>query len=374
MKAEVQLIISAQALMAIEHGTDEAGFREKFEPDFSFPDGSLHYSSEVACEEIRKFLTMSGLSRRVCTTIGKSSALYASPFRMSIVYPRTYERALGELCFGGGSRDTTTSEPHERINPVNVVVEFQKPPDALTQERYMQYLRFWARSVQDQGIAGEGPARLAAAEVAFSERWCWFEVDGMESGPHTLNWLILVHLNFGIDVWPVAFISFNPPRWADARIQLPLAQTQVTRSFSDILNGPVVLSSEIEVDEAPETYYQWNCGGLVGMQTPFPVEFSDDFEWEETEITIHFQSFISRRGMKTLREVVHSWLRLARWGGFGGEGIKGYDAPEFSDDCRSVHIRANFRGSEMEQCIRVLIGALDLLHRESIRIEKITFR
>ena len=234
-------------------------------------------------------------------------------------------------------------------------------------------MKAWASSVQDKGVAGEGAARLVRNEIVFSQRWCWFEVEASQSGPHTLNWLILVHLNFGIDVWPVDYVAFNPAPAYDARIQYPLAQTQVVRSLRDLSTASGDSTQEYVPSKGIEHTYSWTYGALVGIETPFPVRFSDDWNWcdEETEIFVVFQTSLSKAEVRRLSRVALGWLQLAYWGGFGGEGLRHFDRPAFSADCRNMRIRANFEGGDMERSIEVFVNTLRSFHQHSTAIESI---
>lgn len=369
MPARREDILSAHAVMLVEQMTGIPDMKVPHRPTFAYPDGSLHYSAEGACDAMRFDMVAWGGEKYLHSTNMRSRRTVPGDRFYSIIYPAGYQKKLGDLPFGFSNTFAEPEFKEELQDPISVIVEFKRVPKTKDFERYMNYLRTWAKSVETQGIAGEGPARISSKDVGSSQRWAWFDVDMSKSGPNTMNWLVLVHLNFGIEVSPVTEVLFNISKDADPRDTRNLREsanylpfwtsTVVSRSAVETISEDATPSESCDAED-----YHWSLYGLADMQTPFPVEFDETSEWDSLEFTIQLVTNTTNDEREYLCDFLTSWLLLASRGAFGGRGTPCTEPPVFLNDGRTVRFRVDMGDLEHVASLMPFFRGLTHMHSE----------
>jgi hypothetical protein len=372
-------IVSAPVVMLMEQMMGIPDLQTSHPAEFAYPDGSLHYSDPGACDALRLEMVSLGLGGQVEIACMRGLMIDSRERLFTLLYPTNYQSKLGHnhLKFSVASGRPVSEE--ERRNPVAIIVEFKRALKSKERERYLAYLKTWTKSVEKAGVGGEGPAWITSNEIAFAQNWVWFEVDRSKSGLNTLNWLALVHLNFGMAVVPVQSVLFNMPAESDPRNTRNLIREAHYAPLSELLGAivrPIGMETEGEgtaegnIDE--ETYY-WSYSSLIGMETPFPVDFDSTVEWDGLEFAIELASNTTSNEREYLCRFIESWLELAGRGAFGGRGTKCNESPVFLEDQRTLKFYVNMGDvDEIASMTPFFRGLVSIHHQMPIKLVRVS--
>ena len=189
---------------------DEA--MRKVTHSFRFPDGSIYlevpdHPTHLAI--VAPILAEPILEGRVEVQIYRSLAAFPLVW-YGLHYPMAYQDMLDEAGFGAGVGSAAKTWPGERkLDRLQFTTWFKQTPEKPAREAFRDTISGWCASVATHGVDGEGPVASADPEITYRGKRADIVLDATRSGPNTLNYLILVALEFGHSVAVVENAMFN---------------------------------------------------------------------------------------------------------------------------------------------------------------------
>ncbi len=167
-----------------------------------FPDGSLCITED--CEKHIVFTELANVSNTLgytaCGTTTFRSLAPFTPCQYTLFYDAKYSSKFGEECMVVTPMPTHQELPSERaLDRLSVFVEFRRSTTQDTIRQFSRMLSKWIDSVSRNGVFGEGPVQEISETVEFGRYGASFYFSASQTGPNTINWLILTVLNFGCD-------------------------------------------------------------------------------------------------------------------------------------------------------------------------------
>lgn len=186
----------------------------KFSP-FVYPDGTLEFSFPNMAANTSfgyKWLHYSPKFPDWPLTHGCTiwHPAMGSPRMYVLVFRRDFIDRVPDHDFSiGGGRVIPGDPVSERLANYSMMVRFNRRPPMRALRELATRISVWLRSVEEQGLGGEGPMSLLRREIHVCGKRADIHFDARKSGLRTLNSLLLEGLNYAHEVALLRQVSLS---------------------------------------------------------------------------------------------------------------------------------------------------------------------
>jgi hypothetical protein len=251
-----------------------------------------------------------------------------------------------------------TSGGEDNLIDLCVSVGFRRRQNKESMRLFAEVVRSWSESASASGLFEEGPAFLAVPDMQFQGLRAQFRLDVSRSGQSTLNWLVLLVLDYGMEVNPVTSLVYGNEGTLD----------QILGAASGkILTLSTPGSCRIDSQRTPaRAKLSWGPHVPSGA-TPdiryrserFPVLSAGEPSWEDFRLAVYFSRLPSPEERHEFSGLLSSWLKIGVFGGLGGRGIHSHGEVSFDDSTESASVCADMVGADPDVAIPILLRVLE---------------
>jgi hypothetical protein len=266
-----------------------------------------------------------------------------------------------------------TSGGEDNLIDLCVSVGFRRRQNNESMRLFAEVVRSWSESASASGVFEEGPAFLAVPDMQFQGLRAQFRLDVFSSGQSTLNWLVLLVLDYGMDVNPVTAIVYGNEGTLD-QILGPAS--------GKILTLPIGGSSRIDSERTPAPATSSPESHVPSEATPdvryrssrFPVLSAGEPSWEDFKLAVYFSRLPTPEERHEFSGLLRSWLKIGVFCGLGGPGIHSHSEVSFDDSSESARVCADMIGADPDVAIPILLRVLEGFDGGSaLHIEAVVF-
>jgi hypothetical protein len=251
-----------------------------------------------------------------------------------------------------------TSGGEDNLIDLCVSVGFRRRQTNESMRLFADLVRSWSESASASGVFGEGPAFLAVPDVRFQGLRAQFRLDVSSSGQSTLNWLLLLVLDYGMEVDPVTRLVYGNEDMLDqifgpsgGRI-LTLSIGGSSRTDTERTPAPAKPSPESHVpsEATPDVQFR---------SSRFRVLSAGEPSWEDFKLAVYFSRLPTSEERNQFSGLLRSWLTMGVFGGLGGPGIHSHGEVSFDDSTESARVCADMVGADPNVAIPILLRVLE---------------
>ena len=337
----------------------------------TFPDGSVQFDVQVeeASRALERLATAAASGAAMHKAVMFACKSVSENHVAVIVVPASYFDLLGSegLVIGDVAEDAQEYHQGRSSKLVEITATFRRRLTRASIIEFSGVIRDWAETVRSAGIFGEGPATVLGSRIEFERLNARFVIDLVASGHNTLNWLIILMIDYALRGVPIQSIAF-----AVAPPEEGLSPSRSQRIYQVNLDHFPLVSVEIEASKVPR--------GLVPESTyasdRLPILTVPGFDWEKAWQSLRLAVFFSRPlhsgEQSTFRMLIDGWVTVGTFGE-PGDGIRYAENVQWFDDCEYAKFWADMGGARRDAVIPLLIRMLENFDRGVAPLEAVAF-